>query len=62
MTMAETAAPARPAEQIERGAAHEEDFALKTERQAALIRAGRLPYTPEQILDDDFYPGPIDEP
>jgi Domain of unknown function DUF29 len=20
-----------------------------------------LPYTPEQILDDDFYPGPIDD-
>ena len=20
-----------------------------------------LPYTPEQILDDDFYPGPIDQ-
>jgi hypothetical protein len=20
-----------------------------------------LPYPPEQILDDDFYPGPIDE-
>ena len=20
------------------------------------------PYTPEQILDDEFYPGPIDEP
>jgi hypothetical protein len=42
MTMAESAAPARSAEQVERGPAYDEDFVLWTERQAALIRAGRL--------------------
>jgi hypothetical protein len=42
MTMAETAAPPRPAEQVERGPAYEEDFFLWTQRQAALIRAGQL--------------------
>jgi len=40
--MAETAAPPRPAEQLERGPGYDEDFVLWTERQAALIRAGRF--------------------
>ena len=39
--MAETAAPARPAK-VEPGAGYDQDFFLWTERQAALIRAGRL--------------------
>jgi hypothetical protein len=42
MTMAATAAPPRPAEQVERGPAYEEDFFLWTQHQAALIRAGRF--------------------
>jgi hypothetical protein len=42
MTMAETAAPPRPAEQLERGPAYDEDFFLWTQRQAALIRAGQF--------------------
>jgi hypothetical protein len=40
--MAETAAPLRPAEQVERGPAYGEDFFMWTQRQAALIRAGRF--------------------
>ena len=40
--MAETAAPARPAEHLDHGAGYEEDFVLWTERQAALIRARQL--------------------
>ena len=36
-------------------ASAETGFALGTFPQS-------LPYTPEQILDNDFYPGPIDEP
>jgi predicted ribosome quality control (RQC) complex YloA/Tae2 family protein len=40
--MVETAAPARPAEHLDRGAGCEEDFVLWTERQAALIRARQL--------------------
>jgi hypothetical protein len=40
--MAETAAPPRPAEQVDRGPAHDEDFFLWTQRQATLIRAGQL--------------------
>ena len=40
--MAETAAPPRPAEQLEPGPGYDEDFVLWTERQAALIRAGRF--------------------
>ena len=40
--MAETAAPPRPAERLDRGAGYEEDFVLWTERQAALIRARQL--------------------
>jgi uncharacterized protein DUF29 len=39
--MAETAAPPRPAE-LGRGPGYDEDFLLWTERQAALIRAGRF--------------------
>jgi hypothetical protein len=42
MTMAETAAPPRPADQVERGPAYDEDFFLWTQRQAALIRAGQF--------------------
>jgi hypothetical protein len=41
-SMAETAAPARPADRLDRGAGYEEDFVLWTERQAALIRARQL--------------------
>lgn len=37
--MAETAAPPRPVDQVERGPAHDEDFFLWTQHQAALIRA-----------------------
>jgi hypothetical protein len=40
--MAETAAPPRPAEQLDRGAGYEEDFVLWKQHQAALIRAGRF--------------------
>ena len=40
--MAETAAPPRPAGSLDRGPGYEEDFVLWTERQAALIRAGRF--------------------
>jgi hypothetical protein len=40
--MPETAAPPRPAEQVEPGPAYDEDFFLWTQHQAALIRAGRL--------------------
>ena len=40
--MAATAAPPRPADQLERGPAYEEDFFLWTQRQAALIRAGQF--------------------
>jgi hypothetical protein len=40
--MAETAAPPRPAEQLGHGPGYDEDFVLWTERQAALIRAGRF--------------------
>ena len=40
--MAETAAPPRPADQLERGPAYDEDFFLWTQRQAALIRAGQF--------------------
>jgi Domain of unknown function DUF29 len=39
--MAETAAPPRSA-QVESGSGYDEDFVLWTERQAALIRAGRF--------------------
>ena len=39
--MAETAAPPRPA-RVEPGPGYDEDFFLWTERQAALIRAGRF--------------------
>jgi hypothetical protein len=42
MTMAETAAPPRPADQLERGPAYDEDFLLWTQRQAAFIRAGQF--------------------
>jgi hypothetical protein len=41
MTMAQTAAP-RPADQVERGPAYDEDFCLWTQRQAASIRAGQF--------------------
>ena len=40
--MAETAAPPRPAAELDRGAGYEEDFVLWTKRQAALIRARKL--------------------
>ena len=40
--MTETAAPPRPAAQLERGPGYDEDFVLWTERQAALIRSGRF--------------------
>jgi hypothetical protein len=40
--MAETAAPARPAEHLDRSAGYEEDLVLWTKRQAALIRARQL--------------------
>jgi hypothetical protein len=40
--MAETAAPPRPADRVERGPTCDEDFFMWTQRQAALIRAGRL--------------------
>jgi hypothetical protein len=40
--MAETAAPPRPAEQLERGPGYDEDVVVWTERQAALIRSGRF--------------------
>ena len=40
--MAATAAPPRPADQLERGPAYDEDFFLWTQRQAALIRAGQF--------------------
>ena len=36
-------------------ASAETGFALRTFPRA-------LPYAPEQILDDEFYPGPIEEP
>jgi hypothetical protein len=42
MSMADTAAPSRPAERVERGPACDEDFFLWTQRQAALIRAGQF--------------------
>jgi Domain of unknown function DUF29 len=42
ITMAETAAPPRPADQADRGPAYDEDFFLWTQRQAALIRGGQL--------------------
>jgi Domain of unknown function DUF29 len=42
IAMAETAAPPRPADQLERGPAYDEDFFLWTQRQAALIRAGQF--------------------
>ena len=66
--MAETAAPPRPAEQVDRGPAYDEDLFLWTQRQATSAETGfaigafpkSLPYTAEQILDD-FYPGAIDE-
>jgi hypothetical protein len=41
-TMAETTAPPRPACVVGRSPAYDEDFFLWTQRQAALIRAGRL--------------------
>ena len=40
--MAEAAAPPRPADEVGRGPAYEEDFFLWTQRQAALIRAGQM--------------------
>ena len=40
--MAETAAPPRPAGSLDRGPSYDEDFVLWTERQTALIRAGRF--------------------
>jgi len=40
--MAETAAPPRPAGELDRGAGYEEDFVLWAKRQAALIRAHKL--------------------
>ena len=40
--MAETAAPPRPTDQLNRGPAYDEDFFLWTQRQAALIRAGQF--------------------
>jgi hypothetical protein len=40
--MAETAAPPRPAEQLDRGPGYEEGFVLWAGRQAALIRARQL--------------------
>jgi hypothetical protein len=42
MTMAQTAAPPRPVDRSDAGPAHHEDFFLWTQRQAALIRAGRF--------------------
>jgi hypothetical protein len=42
MIMAETAAPPRAADQVERGPAYGEDFFLWTQRQAALIRDGQF--------------------
>jgi hypothetical protein len=41
-TMAHTAALPRPADQVERGPAYDQDLVLWTERQAALIRAARF--------------------
>ena len=40
--MAETAAPPRPVDRVERGPTYDEDFFLWTQRQAALIRAGEF--------------------
>ena len=40
--MAETAAPLRPVDRVERGPAYDEDFFLWTQRQAVLIRAGQF--------------------
>jgi len=40
--MAETEAPPRPGDSVERGPGYEDDFVAWTERQAALIRARRF--------------------
>ena len=40
--MAETAAPPRAPDRVERGPAYDEDFFLWTQRQAALMRAGQF--------------------
>jgi hypothetical protein len=54
MIMAETAAPPRPAEQAGRGPAHDEDFFLWTQRQAALIRAGQFEFLDQEHLAEEI--------
>ena len=54
MSMAETAAPPRPADQVEGGPAHDEDFFLWTQRQAALIRAGQLDLVDREHLAEEI--------
>jgi hypothetical protein len=52
--MAETVAPPRPAAQIDRGAAYDEDFVLWTQNQAALIRAGRFELVDRENLAEEI--------
>jgi hypothetical protein len=52
--MAETAAPPRPAAQIDRGAAYDEDFVLWTRGQATLIRAGRFDLVDRENLAEEI--------
>jgi hypothetical protein len=52
--MAETAAPPRAAEQAERGPAHDEDFFLWTQRQAALIRAGQFDLVDQEHVAEEI--------
>ena len=54
MTMAETAAPPRPAAPIDRAAAYDEDFVLWTRSQAALIRAGRFDLVDRENLAEEI--------
>jgi hypothetical protein len=54
MTMAETAAPPRPADRGERGAAYDEDFFRWTQRQAALIRAGQCDSVDQEHVAEEI--------
>jgi hypothetical protein len=53
-TMAETAVPPRPADQAEPGPAYGEDCFLWTQRQAALIRAGRFDLVDREHLAEEI--------
>jgi hypothetical protein len=52
--MAETAAPARPAEQADRGPAYHEVFYRWTQRQAALIRAGQFELVDQEHVAEEI--------